>query len=355
VWLRNAAGTLFATAIFFCHLVAFGLFAVAIAACELFRAATKIRTEKAKVVWDLFAGASIFVVPIVLYFLSPTTGAGRFRIKHADPWLLWKCKALYRSLMSSDVFLDAVLLAVAVLFVGALLAFGKARIARRVAMVPVFLLAAFFALPVAVNDLWYLDFRVPIVILFVALPAIEVTFRNTKVEKAVIVALALLLLVRAAVFAVDWKGYDKTLQEFTAAFEGLPRNAVLFVGNEGSNPDPYDLDLAVWHPPLVCVASLATLNRMVFVPETFAGPSEQPIIVTERYLPLYKFQRHNPKMIRSFEEKKFLVKTIRRLAARTGLTETVFLLVLYPRLPVPEGATLFRSGSCFEILAIDLG
>jgi hypothetical protein len=89
---------------------------------------------------------------------------------------------------------------------------------------------------------------------------------------------------------------------------------------------------------------------------TFAHPSQQPIVVTSRYMALYNFQRNDPFRVKTAEELTAVTNQLRRLVDASGLqTLPVFLLMLYPEfspLPLPPGTAKVGVGPHFLILGL---
>ena len=101
---RLAVGVVAAVVLLFCHLVAFGLFAVVLGGLALHDALTQPR---AGVVGRLFLPTLPVLVGLVLFVtLSPTAGEVRQPVAYHD-WWGWKPLMAWRSLLSEQPGLDA--------------------------------------------------------------------------------------------------------------------------------------------------------------------------------------------------------------------------------------------------------
>lgn len=131
----------------------------------------------------------------------------------------------------------------------------------------------------------------------------------------------------------------------------MPHSSVLFSVTEDEQPSIQDIDLRLWQPPLISVASLAAMDRDdVFVPQTFAILGQQPIGVTERYQPMYSYPRRVPIPVKTAHELDDAVVLARELAGSSA-----HLLVLYPHrrnLALPDGVKVIATGDKFLLLSL---
>jgi hypothetical protein len=218
----------------------------------------------------------------------------------------------------------------------------------------ILLLITYVVMPEQLLSGRYVDTRLPVAILFVAIGCTQLTLRNKVWYRAVLTSLAALLIFRSISLSYDWYKYNQITQELTTAFTELPPNSTLFVASEGPPLDFYQGSRQLWQPPMSHLGSLATLQQSIFVPAIFAHPSQQPITVTERYAVLKAFQRDDPIRVKNSEELVTLIGRIQHLAANNDMQmKPLFLLVLdpkYPVFPLPSHTQLIESGTRFVLL-----
>ncbi len=151
------------------------------------------------------------------------------------------------------------------------------------------LLVAYLALPLAgLLTGGYIDTRIPIAIVFIFIGCSHLTIKNNFHRRILICTFFGFLVFRSTLLAYDWHKYDYTIQEFTAAFKRMPSGSIMFVVSGSSEPTPNG-ELDQWHPPVLHLGSLATIQQKVFVTATKAFPPQQPIAVNKRF-----FLFHNP-------------------------------------------------------------
>jgi hypothetical protein len=379
-WARLAGGMVLAVALFFCHLAALGLYAVAVMGYEIQRSATAWRTGGCSAWLGLVVGACIFIIPGLLFLLSatashggtahpplgvagvmaPAVGKAEKPLSYVKELLLWRPLKAYRAVfMSGNAMLDHVLFAVSALSLLVMVRHGRLQLAKSMYVPLAMLLLAYLAMPYRVLGVSHADVRLSVAILFVAIGCVRWSSQKA-VSRALLGGFVVLLAVRSAVLAYDWQSYNRVTQVFVSAFTELPPHATLFVANAGTSAvdgRKGSFERQFFRPPLRHVAAFATLQRPIFVPTIFANRSQQPMTVTHRYATLYAFQGGNPIRVTSAEHLAAIADRIRHLTVDTdGPAAQVFLLVLYPeiqQLPMPPGTTVMASGPHFLLLAVD--
>jgi hypothetical protein len=357
-WFRILCGTLFSIALFFCHLATVGLYAIIVAGYEVQRSTGALGISKWKAVRDLLVGASIFVAPLLLFIASSTSGEASSVIDYVYPWGWTKLITIYRVLMSGNWLLDNLMVVVVAMFIVILICHGRLQVYKFMCLPLILLLITYLVMPETLLSGRYVDTRLPIAIIFVAIGCTQLKLRNKVWYRAVLSGLAVFLIFRSIVLSYNWYQYNQITQEFTTAFTRLPPNSTLFVASEGHYPDFYQGNRQLWQPPVWHLGSLATLQPSIIVPAIFAHPSQQPITVTERYAVLKAFQRDNPIKVQNSEELVTLIGRIQHLAADNDMqAKPLFLLVLdpkYPELSLPSNTTLIGSGTRFVLLNLSL-
>ncbi|MBV8652200.1 MAG: hypothetical protein JO255_12085, partial [Alphaproteobacteria bacterium] len=308
----------------------------------------------------LVVGALPFAAPLgLLLFASPTGGKLGAAVDF-NLWPGWKPLAFYRTLQSGNALLDAVTPIVLCLALIAVLLGGRIRIAPPMRLALAALAVTFLAAPTDLMGALWLDARLPIALVFMAIAGSEAQFRSVPLRRAVGLAMAGLLVFQATVMSASWITYERIEDEFVSAFSDIPAGSTLVVGAGGEMPTLLYRDeagLAGWRPPLKHVASLATVPKPIFVPSTWADPTQQPVAVTPRYAAMKALQGNNPVPLSSLDDFARLIGRIRDAQSSAGDGRPVYLLLLDPApahperppdlIPVAKGARfeLFRIGA----------
>jgi hypothetical protein len=366
--------------LFFCHLAALGLFGIIVAGYELQHSATTFRTSH-RIAWrGLLVGATIFILPLLLFMMSttagevgvaksigsddgisiPTTGWTAKAFRYAKALLFWKPVTAYRTIMmSGDLILDHLLLAVSAICLAVVACYGRLRMAKSMVVPLAMLVVTYLVMRNQVLGVQFVESRLPIAILLVAIGCLQLCMWGTIVNRVLVCSLVVVLIFRSLILSYDWYRYDREIQAFVRTFAALPSGSILFAANEA--PIPVNVhgffDRRFLQPPLNHVAALATLQRPIFVPAVFANRSQQPMTVTSRYAAMYEFQGQDPLPVSSAEELATIVDRIHHLAADAGTPAVpLFVLLLYPEilhLPPPHGTMVIGSGPHFIMLAVD--
>ena len=350
-------GTALSVILFFSHLIACGLFAVVVAGFELQRAFPMLRHRSAHAIRNLVVGASIFIVPIGLFFVSATVGEASNKTSHSLVNLLRTPPIFVRALLSGDYLVDLVSLAAIAVCLGILIGRGRLIVARPMVLPLILLGLSFLVMPHQLFGGWGADTRIPLVIVFVLIASVRPVLRDRRWETAFFVILAGATIGQSAIRSYDWLGYDAVIQEFRTAFTTLPAHSVLLIASETDVPSFQDINLRLWQPPLPHVATLAVLEgRDIFVPDTFAHVGQQPITVTTLYKALYEYQINKPFEVETTEALQGFISHAQQLLSDAQSTDPVFVLLLYPErfhLALPAHTAVVASTSRSLLLAVE--
>jgi hypothetical protein len=373
VAVQLAMGVLMSLLLMLTHLAAFGLFAIVVAGLELQAVLTTMRTSRAAGAARLAWSATPFVVVIGLFLLvSPTAGAPTdgpglapdgINLSSLVAILGQKLWILRRFLAGGeDMLLDYASIAMAVVIAVILFIVTNARIARPAVLAIILLCVAFMTAPSFLLSATYLDMRLPVAIVFVAAGCIHFAADSARARARLILFLLGLVLLRSAVLAKDWAGYDAVERQFTDAYACLPRGSVLFV----ARPPSHDIGLwsGFWQPPIKHIASLASVTDGVFVPQTYARAGQQPIRVRRDFENIYTFQTPNPIRVADTAELHRTIQDIRVLmqgrsaSPEDGGDWQVYLMLLEPDLlgsPAIAEAPMIADQRLFSIYRLDAG
>lgn len=280
-------GTIFAFAIFFAHLVAFALFAIAVGLLEL-RRAWFTRHDGARVVSvRLVSWAVCFVGPLVLFWLISPSGELDLR-PNFNFTAFQKLSPFTRMLSSGNTLVDVVVLTAVAVVVGLL--FARRWLSVHPGLMTIaggFSILA-LALPSTMMGSSYLSSRIPIAAAIIGIIALRprvmgnrrMLSADSRIAMLGCVLLIGLITIRSVIIAVDWRESDRHYRAILPAFEELPEDGLL-VAATGTEWE----DAAGWfetrtlHPPHEHVAHYATIVSGTPVLHLFARRGQNPVVL----------------------------------------------------------------------------
>ena len=269
--LRLAAGGAAALAVYFAHLMAFGVYAVLLAGIELQAMGWRPREGLRRLAVALLPLA----LPFALLLAAGGTGSGT--VSFAQPWrkldLLFSVFDLYHRLFDIACFALAV--------VGMGVAYWRrwAALAPQMALPLVLLLAAYAVMPSQMMGASGIDRRMPLALALVLVGATCWTAPRLAQARGFFAVAAALLVLRLATVAQSWHASDLEYRPIVAALAAVPQGSRIAVA---APPDAVDIQAT----PLVHLPVLAAALDDAFVPTLFALPGQQPIALTPRYAAL---------------------------------------------------------------------
>jgi hypothetical protein len=355
---RIVIGTIVGVITLFCHLMAFGLLAAIIGGFAITKAFFTWRESRRFDIRPLLiAGVPLLITLGVFIAVSPTAGeAVRPFIYHA--WIGWKPLMARRAALSSFPWLDLATIGPLALMVAIAAVRPGLRVARTM-ILPLSLLAlTFLAMPYSLFGSLYGDTRLPIAVLLAAIAAVDL--RPMKPTPLILgsVLATLLFAGRQIAIAQYWRGEEAVIESYRGAFDRLPDGCTLWLASAEPFPTlAYNStdELARWHPPLKHLASLASLDRDLFVPSTWADPFKQPITVLPEGEAARRLQGDNPILTPTADRLADLTASIRALRAR-GASSPDFLLLLRPEAlsgTPPADLVPFARGGTFTLYRIE--
>jgi hypothetical protein len=226
-------------------------------------------------------------------------------------------------------------------------------------MALVLLVVTFGVMPFYLFGSQFGDARLPIAILLVAIGATSVTEFSRRTQLIVGLCGLALLTARSAAIAQDWIASDARIAAFTDAFRKLPDGTTLYAATAGAYPTIDYRDaagLALWHPPLKHVVSLASLGRPIFVPSTWADPYKQPMGVVAAIAPIKDFHQDNPLQTATAADLNAVIGRIHDLrAALSPQPPPDCLLLVYPdrfQGELPANTSIIARGADFVLLRL---
>lgn len=355
IWPRLLGGTLITVVLFFCHLVPLALYGVFVAGYELQRSYGVAKTDVRAAVRDLVVGALPFVLPLALFWISRTAHEeGLF--SYSDPWPVVKLLKL-RMLLSADWVLDLSLAVVGAIATLVVWRYGTLRLAKSTALALLLLVIVYFAAPMAAFTGTYTDTRLPMVLAFMAIAAVQVDLNSAALRYAAVTILALFLAARMLFMAVTWDDYCDQIEAVADSISVIPEKSMLFAASAIGDPRPANIDLVRWQPPLTYASSLVSLQKPVFSANTFAHPGQHLIAIRPEYEALYDAQGQSVKRTETAADVEAFANHVRDVAVESGHgNEPLYLLLLYPKRLQGPGFPSFqvvRRGEQFVLFALN--
>lgn len=359
---RLGVALVFSIVLLLSHLVAFGLFGVMLAGLALHD--TWLHRREG---WPAFIRLVLPTLPLMtalLLFvaLSPTAGEARQPIQ-SHGWIGWKPLMVRRALLSSEPWLDWLTLAPVAGMALALVVARRIRMAGAMTLPLVLLVVTFMLMPFGLFGSLFADMRLPLVILLAAIAATDVRRVPSRAAMLVAALLLALLAVRSGAIARSWIAEMPVFARHEAAFALVPPGSVLWAATAAPYPSFFygsDAELALWHPPLKHVVSLASVGRDVFVPATFADPFKQPIAVPAALAAAKTLQFDNPFKTPTAAALAERADAIRALRASGhigwGAADQDYLLLSYPdrmQGALPPGLAVVVRDPLFLLLRLE--
>lgn len=260
-WPRAARLAVFATAVvvlYFCHVLAAGLFLLLVGCFEVGR----------RVAWRvLTVDLAVLIAPVALfYLLKPFESGGEVRFDLLDTFVQ-RAESLVQSSFGAPAWFA--IGSLAVLFAIGLWR-GTITIHREMRVALTVLAMAVLFVPAVIAGGWGLHLRFPAVAAALLFAASDVNMPERFV-RAVTAAIVAVLGWMSFALTQDWRGYDAQIDEFRAALRNVPRGSHLMTAVD--TDDKGDVPNRIyWH-----VAEFAILDRDAFTALMFATPGQHVV------------------------------------------------------------------------------
>lgn len=269
--LRLAVGVVFGLALFFSHLLAFGLYAVMIMGYEAGRILRTHSWTREGVSALVVAGLGLLPALAILFLASPASMGGAVHFGH----FARKLDLLFSVFDNYARPFDVVCFVLAVLAL--LFAFWRrwVRLAPEIALPLALLALVYLAMPSQLATASGSDHRIPL-LLGLVLIAGSRWVAALPAQRVFLGAALVMFLVRLAVTTASWQASDRIYASLLPALDLLPQGSRLAVAYpaEAINSEA---------TPLAHFPTLAILRRDAFVPTLFAFPSQQPVALRPAY------------------------------------------------------------------------
>lgn len=311
---RVAAGAAAGVILFLSHLVAFGLFAVAVAVLELRRAWLARADGLGAAAARTAVSATAFAPAILLWALSPSSGLPADPLFAYDAWN--KLAPYGRLLSTGNPALDD--LATAALVALPLLGL----LSRRAALDPGLALVAgawaglALVLPYSAMGSYFLDSRIVVAAVLVLVCAVRPRPRPAPAAEGLVAAAVLAVVaVRAVGLAQEWRDEAAAVRPLLAALGRLPPGSVVISGTA------FQFELGDYRqtrsrrPPEEHLAAYAVLAADAVVVNVFARPGQNPLAFAPAWPAMWHAGRNPIPRLRSPAERTGFAAEGARIAA----------------------------------------
>jgi hypothetical protein len=268
--LRLVVSSLVALACFFSHLVAFGIYALAVAGVEAVPAWRELRHDD----WRALAArvaiaAAQFVIPAAVFAMWWHPAAGK-PVSYAA--FLRKFDLLFSVFDNYSRAFDVACFVLMVLALVMLAATRRLGMAPRMAGAAALLLAAYLLMPSQLLSGTGADHRLPIALFLVVIAGSSPSLGRREAVVAGCAA-ALMFAVRMGVIESMWLRSDRVYAADFAVLDALPHGKRLAVAYPAGEVHAGTI-------PVLHLPTLAAARREAFVPSVFASPAQQPLVLT---------------------------------------------------------------------------
>jgi len=271
---RIMVSAAFVVALFFCHLVAVGLYGLSLLAFELHRVWTMREQSLCVRLLDFCATGIPFLPVVPLLLLSPTMGL--------MPNLSWEPNGKIDGLFYIfSVYYDVV----AFLLIGfAALALIWAVRRKAVRFHPMGWLllgiggVVYLLMPRVFFATYGADQRIPLGLAFVLLACLDLKLRHRVLRHRFVVMLIALVAVRVAEVQMAWDGLSPAVRSLGASVQEIERGASVLVAYADPRGGDDVRDLGLVH-----AACIAMIERSAMVTTAFTVPGKQILRVREEY------------------------------------------------------------------------
>jgi hypothetical protein len=258
---RLAASTLFALALFICHLFTVGVYGLGLLAIESHRLWSHRAEPMPRRLADFLATGLPFMPIAVLLIAGPT-----WHVAGAPAY--WELGGKLDGLLTVINVYYPVVAVVLIGIAGIAAAHARWRGALRFHPVGWAILAVgavvYLAMPRALFGAYLADQRLPIALAFMLIGCVELDMQRRFARYGLLALIALLLVTRVIEVQTVWNHLDRGTQEFLQSVKSIKRGARVLVvyGDRSSCKEISDFNI-------VHAASLATIERSALVSTAF--------------------------------------------------------------------------------------
>jgi len=270
--LRLMVGAIAALALFFAHLLAFGLYGVLVMGYE---AGEALRRRPG---WGGAAGALAFAgatfVPALLVLFVATPGAIGGAVRYGQP--LRKLDLMFSVFDNYSRPFDVACFAAVVLALIFLFARRWVRLAPAITVPLTLLFVTYLAMPSQLATASGADHRIPLLLGLVLVAGSDWAVPRAGARRLVLIAALALFAARIGVVTAAWRDSDRLYASLLPALDELPTGSRVAVAYP---PEALNSEKT----PLAHFPTLAIVRRDAFVPTLFAFSTQQPVALRPEY------------------------------------------------------------------------
>lgn len=324
---QTLAGLSVAIVLLFCHVFAFGIYAVMSSGFVLVALRQKQVDLKISLL-RLFE-----MVPAGLLFLAMSTGDGS-GYRYDTNYIAVKIFGILKSLTSGSMAGDIAFLAGAFFFLLLVTICARTRLVSSFVPGLLALMALYFILPQNLASGSYVDVRLPIAILLMLLAGLDVRLKAQNLTTSVLMVFAVALITKQVALAVLWRSLSSATEEAIYELNSLPAPSIVITSEcqpeSGGIQSIYDRR----QPSLQHIAAMSAFGDTRFVANVYAISGQQPIRVTSPYLQYSQLQNDFLPTCDSKELHRRLtqIEAVQKLQSDAGhsVLPTFFLLIRPP-------------------------
>lgn len=268
-------GSGLAILLLFCHVFAFGIYAVMSTGFVLVALCKKQA--------GLWRGILrlLEMVPAGLLFLAMSTGKGS-GYRYDPHYGAAKIFGIVKSLTSGSMVGDAAFLAGAFFFILLITLCARTRLVSSFVPGLIALAALYFVLPQKLASGSYVDVRLPVAIVLMLLAGLDVHLKAHKLTTIFLTASAIALVTKQVALAILWRSLSFATDEAIHELNSLPAPSIVMVSEcqpESGVQSIYDRR----QPSLQHLAAMSAFGDTRFIANVYAISGQQPIRVASPY------------------------------------------------------------------------
>ncbi|MEW6256424.1 MAG: hypothetical protein AB1592_10740 [Pseudomonadota bacterium] len=272
---RYGVSLVLVVALFFCHLVALGVYGIGLLAFEMARFWSGRGTPLRPRLLSFCAAGLPFLAALVLLRFSPTLG-----LAGENYW------APQGKVTGVEFIINVYYDVVAFVLTGSVAIAGvwalRHRLMRTAPMLMPLLIVGglvYLAMPRTAFATYMADQRLPAALAFMVVACVRVDLRSRLVRRAFAILLVLLLAVRVAEVQIMWDRLTAWTQGFMQSIGKIDRGARVLVANADPRGGGAPMDLGLVH-----AACLAMIEKTALVTTAFTVPGKQILRVKAPYV-----------------------------------------------------------------------
>ena len=324
---RLTVGSVFGIVLLLCHVSAFGVYAVMLAGFGL----DTLLRRRGTLLQVILMGAE--TCPALLLFALMSTG-GQGHMHYDLPFWHIKIFNALKSVSSGSMTGDAAFAVGALAVVALIVACGKTRLSRPLVPGLILLTILYFVIPSHVSGGSYVDSRITVVIVLLALAALDFEIRAANPALILMLVASGAYAIKQVAIATLWYYEGRSLSHLASVFKGLPDGAVILQAECLPDLDDIKGIYANRQPPLAHVAAMAAFTDRRFAAITWTLKGQQPVRTLPAYMPYKSFQDRIGAVICTPQQYRDTLNGVRTVAAaQTNSGQVVpplYLLLLRP-------------------------